>query len=66
MTEYSGIYHTKFRSSLYGTLDLNESFQCSASQASLNMWGAHDSSFVEDDQTMSYSNNIRTPTGSFS
>lgn len=37
------------RSSVYGTLDLNESFQCSASQASLNMWGAHDNSFVEEE-----------------
>jgi len=54
MTEYSGIFHqTQMRSSHYGTLDLNESFQ-SASQISSNMWGAHDSSFVEDEPPLTY------------
>ena len=49
MTEYSDIWQqTQMRSSHYGTVnDLETSFQCSES-----MWGAHDSSFVEDDQAI--------------
>lgn len=49
-TEYSGFIPNQMRSSHLGTLDLNESFHCSASQASLNLqtW-AQDSSFADDD-----------------
>ena len=53
MTENSEIFHlAQMRSSHYGTQnDLDASFQNSES-----VWGAHDSSFVEDEST---------PTGSY-
>lgn len=64
-TEYegisTGIFQNHLRSSQVGTLDLNESFQCSASQASLNLqngnW-ANDSLSMLDEETQS--NKART------